>query len=239
MKVLLSSIMLLASPVFALSLPPIEMAAPIKQIYIPDGFDSNDIPEILVSGSLTNSCQVIGSSKGILDPETNTIRVHVSSFRVERDVCVEMEMPFLVSIKLNHLAPGRYHAVSINNPSIRVEMNVKESTTESRDDFIYLPVEYADISTSQAAPHLQELFLKGRFPKLKQGCMEVDRVLIQYSGNMIIVQPVAKIIEESSCPENHPGSYTLTEPLPFPFSGEALLHVRSINGGSYNKIVNL
>lgn len=219
-------------------LPPIEMPAPINAMYVPSGFDSNDITEVIVTGFLKNSCQQIGQGRAMVDHKEKVIAVYVPSFEVKRDICIEMKVPFVKSVKIGHLQPMTYSIQTVNHPSITSTISIKESTTTSTEDYLYLPVDFADVLEMDGQ---QKLFLTGRFPEIKDGCMKVEQAIIniEKDSHMVIVQPVGRIEKQSNCTDENTESYQQFFDMPKKFTGKGILHVRTLGGGSYNRTISL
>ena len=57
---------------------PIETLVPIKHVYVPKGFDSNDQTEVMVSGYLPNLCYRGHKSK--VSVKDHTIQIQITSF---------------------------------------------------------------------------------------------------------------------------------------------------------------
>lgn len=215
---------------------PIQLSTKINQLYAPVGFDDNDLSEVVVTGFFPDSCYQAGEATFNIDQENKIIRINLSSYKVERDICIAMDAPFMKSIKLGHLTAGTYTVMALGQPEFNTKLTVNPSQTTAQDDFLYLPVEFADLINLENGK--QTLYITGRLPKVKQGCMKIDKAIIKiFNDNMVIVQPIAKISEESTCAQGQPGVYHQVFDMPAPFSNHGLLHVRSLNGASYNRIV--
>ena len=214
---------------------PIEVTAPVSRIFSPIGFDTNDLAEVVLTGTLPTSCHQLGGSTFTVDRDKKVIRINLTGYKVERGICIDLSAPYQHTVKLGHLPAGDYDVRLVQTPTIKSHLPVKPSNSAGRDDHLYLPVEFADLILADGS---QKIYLSGRYPKIKQGCMALERTIVRVHDNdQILVQPIAKILDEDSCQEGQPRTFHHLVAMPTAFAGEGLLHVRGLNGTSYNKIV--
>lgn len=232
MKSAILPLFLLAFPVFATpTVPPAEVAA-IDKLFVPDGYDDNDMIEVVVSGTFPDSCHQVGEAITQIDETTKTVTLMQLSYREPGVMCVQMLSPFSHTIKIGHLNKGTYNFKVLNNPEISRPFVIKQAEVEQADDFLYPPVDYADVVLSQTGKPV--LIVKGSYPFMKKGCMKTQDATINFqSHDTLVVQPKATIVDDAAgCETNYEHRYE----LPYQIEGKFLIHVRALNGQSYNRV---
>ncbi|MBC7661189.1 MAG: hypothetical protein H7249_15940 [Chitinophagaceae bacterium] len=219
---------------------PLEITAPVDSIFIPNGFDDNDNVEIVVKGNFPDTCYQVGKISAAIDAKTRIVTVSASSLRYPGVLCIKTITPFIQSVKLGALATGDYQAVYADNKNVSSSFKVESRKTESADDYLYATVENAsiDVNTENGK---QSLRLQGHFPYFFVGCMAIKEVRITRSpSDVLVVLPIAEIVNTEICekqPADH--SFEYTSELPESFVGEGLLHVRTLDGMSLNRFLNI
>jgi hypothetical protein len=82
----------------------------------------------------------------------------------------------------------------------------------------------------------QVIEFSGHYPLMLHGCAVIDDVkVLREDADVIVVLPVMHVYEDrEGCELTFKKSITLEEP----FRGEGLLHVRSVNGNSFNAFIS-
>lgn len=208
--------------------------AQIDRLYIPHGFDDNDIVEVVIFGHFSDSCHQLGEAEVKFSDNRQKVTVTPISYKEEGVSCVQMISPYVQAIKLGRMFKGQYEFNVTNNPQANERLFVKEAQVSARDDFMYPPVDYAEVKNNPNGGSV--LTLKGRYPKLKQGCMKTTSAMLHFQdGDMLVIQPKAKIInklDERGCEAQYESNFQ----LPYTLNGKVLLHVRTVNGQSYNRV---
>jgi hypothetical protein len=235
---LLSSVTLSANPV-----NPVEIASPIHKIYVPMGFDDNDNVEIVLHGEFPSTCYQVGDAKASVDAEKKLITVTATSLRYPGRICLQSITPFIQSVKVGVIEQGAYDVVykAADGSTLKTNLDITKRKTESPDEFLYATVDNAYLDVN-AASGKQALKLQGHFPMFFVGCMVMKEVrVLSNPSDVLVVQPIAEIVEDESVCASQPSdrSYEYTSGLQEPFSGEGLLHVRTLNGNSLNRLIDL
>lgn len=202
--------------------------APVKHLYIPVGFDSNDSVEVVITGSFPNPCY----SRNLVsvDVRGEQIAIEVNAIRRETKAgCPLMQIPFKEVVSLGNLQGGRYNVI-VNN-QLNDSLIVNEAISNSVDDHLYAAID--------------QLEMKGPNDYVLHGwrysnCVELDRVEVVSNGkDTLSVLPVMKQLT-TFCPmKMMPVAY----PVKFNFkslkTNEPLIHVRTMDGKSFNTILGM
>ncbi len=229
---------LMAAPVAVRSLEPIEVPAPIEKIFVPQGFDDNDNVEVVLHGNFPNTCYQVGNTSATIDPETKEVVIKATAYKYPGKLCLQSITPFIQTVSLGLMDEGNYTIRSADNKDVQRTLLVVQRKTESPDDFLYASVENATIAVDEAGK--QSLKISGHYPYFFVGCMVLREVKAQSAEDVVVVQPIAEIVDNEECAEQSPDrSFDYTMGLEQPMAGEGLLHVRTLNGTSINRYINL
>jgi hypothetical protein len=189
--------------------------------------------EVVVSGTFPDSCHQVGEAITRIDEKSKTVSILQLAYREPGIMCVQMMSPYSHTIKIGHLNQGIYTFKVANNPEISRPLTIKHAEVSETDDFLYPPVDFAEVVPSQGGKPV--LVIKGRYPMMKKGCMKTQNVLIHFQNrDTLVVQPKAVVAEES--PEGCESGYETRYELPYDLAGKFLIHVRALNGQSYNRV---
>lgn len=217
---------------FAFASGPITKQVPVENVFIPSGFDDNDAVEIVVTGYLPNLCY---KSPGYsIEIKGNTIEVSVHSlFYYSKSLhCAEMIVPFMEVVSLGVLKQGSYDVV-VNRKtdmSKKGELNISAAQTSSADNFNYAYVNYIEVTEDK-----NKIKLKGHSVS---DCFILDRIDHKSNGkDTYSILPKLKQISDF-CPMKmvpFTEEYELPQELK---ASKILLHVRTLNGKSYNRVIS-
>lgn len=216
---------------------PTEVPSPVERIFVPHGFDDNDDVEIIMHGDLKDTCHHIGRTGADVDEEAKHITVWASAYVYEaNEGCAQTEAPFLQTVRVGLLKPGRYTVSYRDDASLQSEFNVRPATAITPDDFMYAPVENAAVFAAEDGA--QTLVLQGHYPYMYVGCMQIKEVRMTREGDVLVVQPITEVLQGDVCRQRPSDqSYKMTVTVTEPLSTEGLLHVRGLNGDSLNRLV--
>lgn len=247
---ILSSIVCLCSGFFlanvALSAPA-NISSPVEKIYVPNGFDSNDNVQVIMSGTFPNSCYKTGKSGSSVDLQSKTVLVWAKSFDYSGagHICTQALVPFIQEVNVGILPPGKYKVKFAGDPAISSTLEVAPHRIESPDDHLYAPVTSAmvldaDIKADESDNYLRKtLTLTGRFPYLFVGCLIMKEVIIDNSASDVLVaMPVAEEIDDERCGQAPTHDFKVEVPINEVLSGDVLLHIRVMNGHSLNQVLS-
>lgn len=204
-----------------------------ERVFTPHGFDDNDNVQVVLDGELKNTCYKAGPVRAKVDAATNTIWIHDHNYYYEGSWCAEVVTPYVRPVELGILEQGRYKVVVENDEGLTIqkgEMKVTASSTLAPDDYLYAPV--SEMSVKAGRDGNPQLTLRGTFANT---CMKLKAVRPQYSpDNVIEVLPIAEMGTTNCQTMDVPFSETI--PLTKVPTGRTLIHVRSLNGQSLNRV---
>lgn len=209
----------------------VEVSAPVKSVFIPKGFDNNDNAQVVVEVALPNSCYKMGMVKTLINPETQSVNVSVTSFYSHSDVCLQIYTTYPEVVSLGLLDVGNY-AVNVNNAT-DFELPVALANNDSADDFVYASI------LGLVRQSTFDFQIQGRLPR---ECAQLKEIrVIREDGGVMVVLPIVEFPEgcEVVASEGELGKdFLATFSLPSDLKGDHLIHVRSFNGGSLNQVVS-
>lgn len=207
----------------------------LQKAYVPIGFDSNDQSQLVVAGTFPNTCYQVGLSRADVDAEAKTITLTQEAY-VYQGVCLRVIVPFDQVVELGILEPGEYRIVDGITQKELGAFPVARATNPgtSTDDFPYAPVRDAFI-TKCSEPGGSCLILEGAF---LNRCMRLKKVEVCYQSDVIVVLPIVEMIDAREGRGCTGGVFRFQKRIPLrELEDHAyLLHVRSMNGKSLNKI---
>lgn len=211
------------------------ITAPVDHVFVPNGFDSNDSVEFVVTGNFPSPCY--SRNKVDVDVVGDVINVHVSAITsLEKNkTCVDMIVPFKEVVSVGNLQGGKY-SIIVNEGSkfeLKDKIKVDEATSNNVDDHIYAMVDYIDLGFVESG----SAQLVGMNPS---DCFELDHVEYLSNGkDTLSVLPIMKKVRDL-CPMK---MTPITIPITYDrdaFQGDRiLLYTRTIEGKSVNSLVNL
>jgi hypothetical protein len=203
---------------------------PIGNIYVPFGFDSNDLSEVVVEGVLPDLCY--SGPEVYLTRDGKNLKLKVIAYKEDNPekACLRMKVPFSETVNTGILDRGRYNIVGNENTKFEkeAELKVQESASGAVDDFIYARVESVTFDGNKTVT------LRGFNPS---PCFALDQVKFVDNGvDTYSVLPILKY-SGSRCAEVMT-EFTYTAELPDTLSRKKiLLHVRAMNGKSVNTLI--
>ena len=202
--------------------------APVKHLYVPHGFDTNDSVEVVVTGTFPNPCY--SRNTVAVDVKGDQIAIDISVIRRDtKAVCPQMQVPFKEVVALGNLQGGTYEVV-VNN-RLNDTLVVSEASSHSIDDHLYAGIDQLE----QKGPN--EYLLRGwRY----SNCIDLDRVEVVTNGkDTLSVLPMMKQLS-SFCPmKMMPVTYAVNLDFKALKTKEPLVHVRTMDGKSFNTILTL
>ncbi len=206
----------------------------IDSVFTPKGFDSNDNVEIVVTGWLPNKCHttpIITVSNNEYKKEIN-IQVVSTAYRDSSPFCPPNVVPFKSVIEIGKLDMG-LHDVYINR-NTRFNKNsslfITKALSHSIDNDKYLSVDKVKYDIND-----RELKIKGY---IRSDCFEVDKVnIISDKENTYSVLPIMKKTKDFCPMKMTPIVHKRHLSIGLE-QNKVLLHIRSANGNSVNKIID-
>jgi len=209
-----------------------EISAQINHIYVPEGFDDNDYVQVVVEGSLPSTCFQLRATE-VKKSELSETQYLLRQTAVELNdtPCLQVESPFFQIMDLGVLKKNDYRLTT--DSGVTTVLHVQKAPTTTQDDYLYAPIQDTFVVG-------HNLYLKGVFPS---GCQTFKEVKVLTYGDVIVVQP---IMGSYSVQVNQSRPLCAAVETPFlrkvalpQVSGKYLIHVRTANGRSINKVENL
>jgi hypothetical protein len=195
----------------------------IDRVFIPNGFDDNDNVQVVVQGTLNDTCWKVGESQ--THRNGHEISVSVQGVQVGC-FCIPVEVPYYKVIDLGKLRAGNY-MVRIGDQKMIHQLTVDRAPTPTQDSHLYANVMSAYFDGSR-------LVLKGIHPDRSFYIKQI--VVRQQSDGTIVVLPLVA---------RHP---IIRDFVTVPFTeivdlhehieiqNTYLIHVRSMNGNAVNLV---
>lgn len=203
-------------------------------VFAPPGFDDNDSTQIILAGDLPSTCFKVGNVLKKIDKAKKVITLTSTGLFYDGCWCLQTLVPFLQVVDVGVLKSGQYK-VLVESPEggrfRATALPVAVSKSSQPDDFLYMPV--TEASVEMTGSH-GSLTLSG---ELSSDCMWYRETKVLYrSPNLIEVLPIADSRGECK-PKTTP--FKVTVELDSPWRGPTLIHIRSLNGHSVNRLVNV
>lgn len=213
----------------------------LENVFIPAGFDDNDLSQVIVEVEFTDACQEIGRAQIVPNEEfPNVLMLYVEGHRRD-EICAQVLNRKIKVVDIGVLPAGDYEIRAFNNLDQRLgSLKVHEARSSAIDDAIYAPVDSLFVAKDPLGLR-NVLVLSGTF---QNNCLEFDSIKMaktRENVNMIEVLPTVKMADRTDC-KNEERPFLIQQPIPetgagYPIkNGRYLFHVRTMNGGSFNKI---
>lgn len=214
------------------------------RVFAPLGFDDNDNSQIVLDGELGDTCYKLGPTVVRVDLDAHKIFVRQQAFYYPGGWCADVRIPYVQTVDLGILKAGQYE-VLVEQPDHTMKsytsMPVAIATTASPDDFLYAPVTDARLENGigifdENGHRNPSLSLNGYF---SNSCMKLKEVkMIVRPNNVVEVLPIVTIDRTISCAQVT-SEFNASVSLKDIAGGRYLIHIRSLNGQSINRIVDL
>lgn len=218
---------------FAFAGLPILKNIPVKHIYIPKGFDSNDNVEVVVTGTLPNLCHKAPQVEIKKTEHDISVSLKTLYYSKSNPYCPEMAVPFSKVISLGSFKPGIYEIIVNKDSDFEKLENlmVRSPKSDSIDEY-----QYAYVDTIKKNLDKKTVTLSGYNPS---DCFEISKVdYLSNEQDTYSILPRMKQISDFCPMKLTPFSITWKIPKERLDSKKVLLHVRTLNGNSLNKIIN-
>ncbi len=205
---------------------------PIESAFIPQDYDNYDSVKIVVTGTFPTTCYKVGPDVKNIDANTKVLKISQMAYQYHNPRCVRFPVKFSKVIQVGFIATDRDVVYTVkdsnDDSSFLGKLPVRAISNLHANDIIYAPV-----SDAYVDPQRKEAVLKGWLP---DSCSNLADIRISRSSkDVLLIQPILKHSSDTNCiAGNFP--YERTVPIPTLESGTYLLHVRSINRESLERI---
>lgn len=238
------------APAIASESPQVEALQPAivdvtpSRVYAPMGFDDNDNAQIVIDGLLPDTCYKLGHTLIRIDHATAKVHVRQQAFYYPGAWCADVRIPYVQTVNLGILKSGQYEILIEKDdeaPVSTTSLPIAISTTQSPDDFLYAPITDAHLEKSSTAfegvpRKTPTVVLNGYFSST---CMSMRTVKMDVRPNNVIeVRPIVNMERGIACAQVA-SEFKVAVPLGQIQEGRYLIHIRSLNGQSINRVVDL
>ena len=208
----------------------------VNKLFVADGFDINDLAEVTVQGSFSDSCYRLEQAGVNIDHSSKIISITINYSHPQRSFCTQMISPFTQTINIGRLPEGTY-TVKLSHKTLEEKLVINAARSDDVDDYIYAPVEYTDVQELSSGE--LQITMKGRYPLQKRGCMRIVNLVVDsHKKDVVVIQPITELKDDAYC-QAHPENpdFSSVAIIPNIYKGRKLIHVRVLNGESYNRVV--
>lgn len=216
---------------------------------ITQGFDDNDNAQVVLSGSLPNICYSALSPEIKIDSRRKRISITQKATLNSLSLCANdaNQLPdhlnhpvsFSHEISLGQLVAGTYTVIYNSSPNSQQIKNfvVAKASVGNIDNSLYAHVTSAFIPEMIRPTTNAQLVLTGI---INSSCMNLtsDNIKVDRQNNVIIVQPVLELNQNSACNYSPYPLYQIVS-LGALTKGTYLIHVRSMSGKSVNRTLTV
>lgn len=196
------------------------------KVYVPEGYDTNDLVEVFISGSLPDTCHRNPTYEIVR--EGNAFNIYLYAYYVPApEGCRDISIPYFETVSLGMLQEGNYQ-VSVNREhGARTELKVKEAQNQLQDDYFYGNV--MNIVEEQDSRTVE---LLGTNPV---DCLKFEKLVAEVQDKVIVLRPQFR--EEGVCQER-PTHFSVKYEVPYlpEHPKGMLIHVRVMGGRSLNHL---
>ena len=202
--------------------------APVKHLYVPQGFDSNDAVEVVVTGNFPNPC--LSRNDVSVTVNDDKIDVLVTALMPDEKLnCPDMLVPFKEVVSIGNLQGGEYQ-ITVNQ-KLKDKLIVEESVSGAVDEHLYAAIDNVEKKANG------KYVLQGwRY----SNCIELQKIEVRSNNkDTLSVLPIMKQVSDFCPMKMMPVSYEVSLDFRDVKVDEALIHVRTMDGKSFNKIFDL
>ena len=203
----------------------------ISEGNVPQGFDDNDNLQAVVEGFFPNGGYKVAPASIIT--KNGTFKIQANAYRYY-GFCIQMIVPFQQVVDLGIHAAQIYNIHAVGQGELK-KLNVKASSNPGPDDYTYAPIKQIYVSRNPDNPSKRRVLLSGEFTL---SCLRITRVEVSVHHNVIIVLPIAEVDRANQCNEGI-FPFEVSQELPDVEDGRYLVHVRTLNGNSFNRVITL
>lgn len=196
------------------------------KVYVPEGYDTNDLVEVFVSGSLPDTCHRNPTYEIVR--EGNTFNIFLYAYYVPvPEGCRDISIPYFETISLGMMQEGKYQVGVNKEQGAGSELKVKEAQNQLQDDYFYGNV--MNIVEEQDSRTVE---LLGTNPV---DCLKFEKLSVEIQDKVIVLRPQFR--EEGVCQEN-PTHFSVKYEVPYLHDHPKgmLIHVRVMGGRSLNHL---
>jgi hypothetical protein len=226
----------MANVVFAETAPddqkqPEVVSVPLTNAYIPKGFDSNDRVRLMVEGYFPSTCYRVREAQ--IDRNDGTIGVTQTAFKYNGP-CLWMMVSYSQPVNVGILKSTTYSLKDQHTGRTLGQLPVRMAANSGPDDFLYANVKEAYVGFVDGTK--RAIVISGVLPG---DCWILkEKKVFEDGKNVLTVLPILEKIEKPQC-NDYEMPFVSTVDIPAVAAGRYMLQVRSLNGESVIKLVDL
>ena len=197
------------------------------KLFVPQGFDTNDPAEVIILGKLPDSCH--RNPYFEVEREGSVFNIYIYAYFVPLERCLKVSVPYMEKVSLGVLPSGNYQVrlMDFRTPISTELLKIEVAPSLLQDNF-----NYGNVMGIRTLANRRQIEFLGTNPV---DCMKFKRVETRIQENIVVVLPHFEIV--GRCKEV-PTTFSFVYDLPvMPGHKETLLHVRVMDGRSYNYIL--
>ncbi len=232
MKRSLLGVLLFATASFASPKPLV-----VTNLFVPWGYDSNDVVVIVVEGYLENTCQQVRGASIVANGFEFEVTPLAETLSTK---CEPLVTAYTLEVVLNPKGPldrGNYAVVAQgpNGTRLKETLVVEQASGAGLDNASYAPVDTIEVGVLSGGR--MRAVLEGRF---QNTCLSLEMALTTTNGKTYELVPIVVPLKMDRfgkpCAEKE-WRYRVHKDFEEPTTpGRYLLHVRSQNGKSLNHV---
>jgi len=225
-----------------------EVEIPVETLLAPShGFEEKNNIQVVLYGVLPNACYTLGGNKTDMDLVKKTVLVHQYATRDRSGICAEdsslplhmsMVIPFTAEVSVGHLGVGDF-SFQFEKPrgekGIRA-LNVAPNVTLTVDSLPYAVV--SGMSVPDIVNGIDEVRVNVE-GVLTSTCTDLDdEVKVLKESDVFVLLPTVRVKHNVLCTQAlvpFRKEVNLGRAMP----GRYLIHTRSMNGKSVNRLVEV
>lgn len=213
----------------ALHASPIVVTSPVDHLFVPKGFDNNDNVELMVSGKFPNTCY--SRNKVEVKVVEDKINIQISALMSDQGAnCETFDVSFMENVTVGNLQAGQYQ-ISVND-TLKEEMIVSESSSDSVDDHLYAMVHHVDLGFTGGLAG--DVRLVGTRPN----CIGLDHIeIISNDKDTFSILPIMKKVANDCTKQKVYFDYPVRFNPRAIKNKKILLFVRTMDGKSVSALV--
>jgi len=219
---------------------------PVSGVFIPqNGYDDNDMVQVVVDGMLPNACWLIDRTDAKLTATNNQIVVQQFARKQESDICKdestlppELKNPvsFMAEVSLGALPQGQYTIIYSAMPEGKIQtknFNVVKAPNNEIDSLYYAIT--TDLYISKVISANDAEFKVNFSGYLSNPCTDMENeVMVSNQGDVIVLMPQVFKFNGTCLPIAKEFSRNVS--LKTPPKGRYLMQIRSANGNAVNRL---
>jgi hypothetical protein len=208
----------------------------VDHLYVPEGFDSNDSIEVVVTGTFPNPC--FARNNVIVEVKDASIDLTVTALAPYEKgdaklACPDMVVPFKEVVSIGNLQGGVYD-VRVNDKTqtaLNDKLNVTEAESRAVDDNIYAAIDRVEKKSET------EYVLHGWRYSM---CVDLKTIkVVTNNKDTLSILPIMTKTADVCPMKGMPTEYAVTLDFSTLKMKKPLLHVRTMDGKSVNTVLNV